>query len=85
MDNIKQTAKVFISDVMEQEYAKAQEQLQKIMDEKIKQRIRSISEKLDPVGQEDQDINNDGKIDSTDKYLKARRNKISKSIQSKKK
>ena len=36
--------------------------------------------KLDPVGQEDSDINNDGKVDSTDKYLKNRRNAISKSM-----
>lgn len=28
---------------------------------------------LDPVGQEDSDVNNDGKVDKTDKYLKHRR------------
>jgi hypothetical protein len=28
---------------------------------------------LDPVGQEDADVNNDGKVDKTDKYLKHRR------------
>lgn len=31
-------------------------------------------EKLDPVGKEDSDVNNDGKIDKTDKYLQNRRN-----------
>ena len=36
--------------------------------------------KLDPVGKEDEDINNDGKVDSTDKYLKHRREAISKNI-----
>jgi len=36
--------------------------------------------KLDPVGKEDDDINNDGKVDKTDKYLKNRREKISKNI-----
>ena len=36
--------------------------------------------KLDPVGKEDDDINNDGKVDSTDDYLKNRRNKVSKNI-----
>jgi len=36
-----------------------------------------LEEKLDPVGQEDDDINNDGKVDKTDKYLKNRRNKVS--------
>ena len=30
-------------------------------------------EKLDPVGREDSDVNNDGKVDKTDKYLKNRR------------
>jgi hypothetical protein len=34
-------------------------------------------EKLDPVGQEDADIDNDGDEDSTDKYLKNRRKAIS--------
>jgi hypothetical protein len=36
--------------------------------------------KLDPVGQEDKDINNDGKTDGTDKYLMNRRKAVSKAI-----
>ena len=28
-----------------------------------------MDEKLDPVGKEDEDINNDGKVNKTDKYL----------------
>ena len=36
--------------------------------------------KLDPVGQEDKDINNDGKKDSTDSYLMKRRKAIGKAI-----
>lgn len=39
-----------------------------------------VKEDLDPVGQEDEDINNDGKVDKTDDYLKNRRNAISKAI-----
>ena len=35
---------------------------------------------MDPVGQEDKDINNDGKTDGTDKYLMNRRKAISKAI-----
>ena len=31
-------------------------------------------EQLDPVGKEDSDVNNDGKVDKTDDYLKNRRN-----------
>ena len=36
--------------------------------------------KLDPVGKEDDDVDNNGKVDSSDKYLKTRRNAISKAI-----
>ena len=35
---------------------------------------------LDPVGKEDSDINNDGKVDKTDSYLKNRRKTIGKAI-----
>lgn len=40
----------------------------------------SVKEALDPVGKEDGDINNDGKEDDTDDYLKNRRNAIGKAI-----
>ena len=39
--------------------------------------------KLDPVGKEDGDVNNDGKKDSTDSYLMNRRNAIEKSMKDK--
>lgn len=39
---------------------------------------------LDPVGQEDSDINNDGKVNKTDDYLKNRRNKIGSAIATRK-
>ena len=39
-----------------------------------------IDEKLDPVGKEDKDINNDNKVDSTDKYLGKRRQAIAKNM-----
>lgn len=46
--------------------------------------IRKLSgfaeDKLDPVGKEDDDVNNDGEVDSTDDYLKNRREKIAKSM-----
>jgi len=42
------------------------------------------SHKLDPVGKEDKDVNNDGKVDNKDKYLKKRRHAISKNIKKKK-
>ena len=37
-------------------------------------------EKLDPIGKEDDDINNDGKVDKTDDYLANKRKAISKNI-----
>ena len=37
-------------------------------------------EAMDPVGKEDGDVNNDGKKDGTDKYLKNRRDAIGKAI-----
>ena len=41
---------------------------------------RQIPEGMDPVGQEDDDINNDGKKDSTDSYLMNRRKAVKKAI-----
>ena len=38
------------------------------------------NEALDAVGKEDDDINNDGKVDKTDKYLKHRRDVVSKKL-----
>ena len=42
--------------------------------------VGGVSEALDPVGKEDDDINNDGKVDKTDKYLANRRKAIAKSL-----
>lgn len=46
--------------------------------------IEVLQEKLDPVGREDNDVNNDGKVDKTDDYLKNRRKAVSKAIGKKK-
>jgi len=43
-------------------------------------RTGMFKEKLDPVGKEDADINNDGKVDKTDDYLKNRRKAVSKAM-----
>ena len=45
-----------------------------------KEEVVNEFKKLDPVGQEDKDINNDGKTDGTDKYLLNRRKAVSKAI-----
>ena len=44
-----------------------------------------LDEELDAVGEEDADVNNDGKVDSSDLYLKNRRKKIAKSMKKKSK
>ena len=41
---------------------------------------KMLKESLDPVGKEDGDINNDGKVDKTDKYLTKRRQAVGKAI-----
>jgi hypothetical protein len=41
--------------------------------------------KLDSVGKEDKDVNNDGKVDKEDKYIKNKREKIGNSISKDKK
>lgn len=48
-------------------------------------KFKVIGEKMDPVGKEDSDVNNDGKTDKQDKFLKGRRSKVSKIIAAKKK
>ena len=46
----------------------------------LKGKVVNEFKKLDAVGQEDGDINNDGKKDGTDKYLANRRKAVSKAI-----
>jgi hypothetical protein len=42
--------------------------------------LNESKSKLDPVGKEDEDVDNDGDSDESDQYLKRRRKKISKAI-----
>lgn len=46
--------------------------------------FKTVDEKMDPIGKEDADVNNDGKVDKQDKYLLNRRKKISAAIKNKK-
>ena len=50
------------------------------MSDALKKVQQFDEKKLDPVGQEDADVNNDGKVDKTDSYLKNRRKTIAKAI-----
>jgi len=61
---------------------KAIEDMKKVKDDTVPRWMR---EGLDAVGQEDDDVNNDGKSDKTDKYLLKRRAAIRRSINNKKK
>lgn len=59
--------------------------LEKILAKKVEKK-KANTKKLDPVGKEDEDVDNDGKPNTkTDKYLKNRREKIKASMMSKKK
>ena len=53
-------------------------------DKKKAEKKKKMEEAMDPVGKEDDDVNNDGKKDKTDDYLKNRRNAVSKAVGSKK-
>lgn len=47
---------------------------------KLLEEMKKYFEELDPIGQEDSDIDNDGDVDSSDTYLKNRRKVTSKAI-----
>jgi hypothetical protein len=49
-----------------------------------KEEFELTEKKLDPVGKEDSDVNNDGKVDKQDSYLKNRRSKVAKVMAAKK-
>lgn len=46
--------------------------------------VQEAKAKLDPVGKEDDDVDNDGDTDAADKYLKKRRQAISKAVKKEK-
>ena len=52
----------------------------KMLFEAYKKRFVKEEQALDPVGKEDADINNDGKVDKTDEYLLKKREAIAASI-----
>ena len=51
------------------------------MSDALKKVQQFDEKKLDPVGKEDSDVNNDGKVDSSDSYLKNRRKTIAKAME----
>ena len=69
----------FLNENKEKIYRKLAD-LEKEKAELEKEVGHSMEEKLDPIGKEDDDINNDGKVDKTDKYLANRRKTIAKNL-----
>lgn len=53
---------------------------QTFLDEKKHHKKKKGGKKLDPVGKEDEDVNNDGEVDGTDEYLMNRRKAIQSSM-----
>ena len=51
-----------------------------VAEELTEEEQQLVSEKLDPVGKEDSDVDNDGDSDKSDEYLKNRREVIAKAI-----
>ena len=49
---------------------------------RVLNRYYDIHEGLDPVGKEDDDVDNDGDVDDSDEYLKKRRAAVSKAVKS---
>lgn len=68
-------------------YKNLAEQLEQrinILELQLNEAMKKAKKKLDPVGKEDKDIDNDGDSDSTDKYLANRRKAVAKAIGGKK-
>ena len=84
-----QNLQSFINLVVNENLAQAKEVLNNQLNQKLANALErkfeefapSIFEALDPVGKEDDDVDNDGDTDSTDKYLKNRRDAIGKAIE----
>ena len=62
---------------------KAIADMKKVKDDTVPRWMKE-GKKLDPVGQEDADIDNDGDVDKSDKYLHKRRKAVGKAIAKKK-
>lgn len=70
-------------------YQNLAEQLEKelqFLEEKLKAKLKAkrAKKKLDPLGKEDADIDNDGRVNKRDKYLANRRKTVSDVINRKK-
>lgn len=69
-------SKEAIKKIFERKMTDAKDIIDEMLNAKLAENLGSLYEKLDPVGQEDGDIDNDGDEDDTDSYLLNRRKKI---------
>ena len=78
------SSKDVIQKIFERKMSDAKDLLDSLLYEKLSGSLNSLHEaKLDPVGKEDGDIDNDGDKDDTDSYLANRRKAIGKAIKQK--
>ena len=78
------SSKDAIQKIFERKMSDAKDLLDSLLYEKLSGSLNSLHEaKLDPVGKEDGDIDNDGDKDDTDSYLANRRKAIGKAIKQK--
>ena len=73
--------KLALQKVFEKKMSDAKDLLDEALNEKLALHLSEA--KLDPVGQEDGDIDNDGDEDDTDSYLRNRRKKIGQAMKKK--
>jgi hypothetical protein len=69
-------SKEAIKKIFERKMTDAKDIIDEMLNAKLAENLGSLYEKLDPVGKEDGDIDNDGDEDDTDSYLLNRRKKI---------
>jgi hypothetical protein len=72
-------SKIIINSIIDEKFADAKQVIENALYEKL---MNTLDEKrgLDPVGKEDDDIDNDGDSDESDEYLKNRRKTVKKAI-----
>ena len=85
MENLKRYIENIVEKVLNEGEIDEMEEFYEIAKKRKEARMEAKKSKpdfldLDPVGKEDADINNDGKVDKTDDYLKNRRKAVSKTI-----
>jgi len=69
-----------IKDIFFGNLHEAKDDIASLLLQKVGYALEEKKKRLDPVGEGDDDIDNDGDSDESDEYLKNRRKKISKAV-----